>query len=97
MNVQEMNQFVDRILVRIYREIINVIVIFFIRENSVKTVRRIKILFNLFEILFLVSAIGIFVVIVSSIVVILIILFLILFAFRTLVGYRLSKRVSRFD
>ncbi|CAF2114619.1 unnamed protein product [Rotaria magnacalcarata] len=42
-----------------------------------------------------ISAIGLFVVIISTIAVILIILFLILFAIRTFLTYRLSKRVSR--
>ncbi len=48
---------------------------------------------NLF--IFVVSGVGLFVVIISSIVVILIIAFLILFGIRTLVGYRLSRRVSK--
>jgi hypothetical protein len=38
MNVRVMNEFVVHFLVRIYQEIINVIVIFFIRENNVKQV-----------------------------------------------------------
>ncbi|UJR16491.1 hypothetical protein I4U23_003393 [Adineta vaga] len=42
-----------------------------------------------------ISAIGLFVVIVSSIVVLLIILFLVLFAIRTFITYRLSRRISR--
>ncbi|CAF1044233.1 unnamed protein product [Adineta ricciae] len=42
-----------------------------------------------------ISAIGLFVVIVSSIVVLLILLFLILFAIRTFITYRVSRRVSR--
>ncbi len=67
--------------------------IFFIRENNVKKVSlnflyKIKYLFFFY----LVSGIGLFVVIISSIVVILIIAFLILFAIRTFLAYRLSKR-----
>ncbi|UJR30000.1 hypothetical protein I4U23_017546 [Adineta vaga] len=42
-----------------------------------------------------ISGIGIFVVVISSILVLLIIGFLILFGIRTLLSYRLSKRVSR--
>ncbi|CAF0799167.1 unnamed protein product [Adineta steineri] len=42
-----------------------------------------------------VSAIGIFVVVISSIVVILIIIFLVLFGIRTFIAYRLTKRTSR--
>jgi hypothetical protein len=44
----------------------------------------------------LVSGIGLFVLIVSSIVLLLIIAFLLLFAMRTLLAYRLSKRISKF-
>ncbi len=44
-----------------------------------------------------VSGIGLFVVIISSIVVFLILGFLILFAIRTFLAYRLSQRVSRFE
>ncbi len=50
-----------------------------------------------FFVFIIVSGIGLFVVIISSIVVLLIIAFLILFAIRTFVAYRLSRRVSRFD
>jgi hypothetical protein len=95
MNVLEMNGYVDHLLVQIYREIINVIVIFFIRENDVKIVRE-DFLRKLNLFIFVVSGVGLFVVIISSIVVILIIAFLILFGIRTLVGYRLSRRVSKF-
>jgi hypothetical protein len=42
MNVLEMNEFVVLIPVLIYREIINVIVIFFIRGNNVKQVKKNK-------------------------------------------------------
>jgi hypothetical protein len=94
MNVLEMNGYVDHLLVQIYREIINVIVIFFIRENDVKIVRE-DFLRKLNLFIFVVSGVGLFVVIISSIVVILIIAFLILFGIRTLVGYRLSRRVSK--
>jgi hypothetical protein len=97
MNVLEMIKFVVLILVQIYREIINAIVIFFIRENVVKKVRKLFFFFSKKKLLFLVSAIGLFVVIISSIVVLLIILFLILFAIRTFVAYRLSRRISRFE
>lgn len=44
----------------------------------------------------LVSGIGLFVVIISSIVLLLIVAFLVLCAIRTSLAYRLSKRISRF-
>jgi len=66
------------------------------KENSFLFLNRtLDFLFSLSTIA--VSAIGIFVVIISSIGIVFILIFLILFGIRTFLSYRLSKRVSRFD